>query len=189
MLTTLARHLGVGRSAMSIANIAKLVRGGYVRRERAEQDRRAVHLTLTTAGVRFTEQNKVLDKDLVRELFRADAPERTGRGAEWLGAHVAACQCSCGATGQGTRAMKVAVIVIGGPPIVALADLCRGCLAAAVAPGVAQCPVSSTTRAAVCAHRGSTRLAARCYLVRDLDRRHRPTLDARDHSRRQHHRL
>ena len=40
MLTTLARHLGVGRSAMSIA-IAKLVRGGYVRRERAEQDRRA----------------------------------------------------------------------------------------------------------------------------------------------------
>jgi DNA-binding MarR family transcriptional regulator len=72
-LTTLALHLGVGRSAMSIA-IAKLVRGGYVRRERAEKDGRAIHLTLTVAGARITEQNTVLDKDLVRELFRRMRP-------------------------------------------------------------------------------------------------------------------
>ena len=31
-------------------------------------------MTLTTAGVRITEQNKVLDKDLVRELFRRMRP-------------------------------------------------------------------------------------------------------------------
>jgi DNA-binding MarR family transcriptional regulator len=72
-LSTIASHLGIGRSAMSIA-IAKLVRAGYVRRERAEKDGRAIHLTLTAAGVRITEQNTVLDKDLVRELFRMMRP-------------------------------------------------------------------------------------------------------------------
>jgi DNA-binding MarR family transcriptional regulator len=71
-LSTIARHLGIGRSAMSIA-IAKLVRTGYVRRERAEKDGRAIHLTLTAAGVRITEQNTVLDKDLVREQIGRDA--------------------------------------------------------------------------------------------------------------------
>jgi DNA-binding MarR family transcriptional regulator len=58
---------------MSIA-IAKLVRAGYVRRERAEKDGRVIHLTLTAAGVRITEQNTVLDEDLVRELFRMMRP-------------------------------------------------------------------------------------------------------------------
>jgi MarR family transcriptional regulator, organic hydroperoxide resistance regulator len=72
-LSTIARHLGIGCSAMSIA-IAKLVRAGYVRRERAEKDGRAIHLTLTAAGVRITEQNTVLDEDLVRELFRMMRP-------------------------------------------------------------------------------------------------------------------
>jgi DNA-binding MarR family transcriptional regulator len=88
-LTTLARHLGVGRSAMSIA-IAKLVRGGYVRRERAEQDGRAIHLTLTAAGARITEQNTVLDKDLVRELFRRMRPSELDvalNGMELLARH------------------------------------------------------------------------------------------------------
>jgi DNA-binding MarR family transcriptional regulator len=62
---------------MSIA-IAKLVRTGYVRRERAEKDGRAIHLTLTAAGVRITEQNTVLDKDLVREQIGRDAFDRWG---------------------------------------------------------------------------------------------------------------
>jgi MarR family transcriptional regulator, organic hydroperoxide resistance regulator len=72
-LTTLARHLGIGRSAMSIAT-SKLVRGGYVRRVRAEKDGRALQLTLTAAGVRITEQNSVLDQTLVRELFQTMRP-------------------------------------------------------------------------------------------------------------------
>ena len=72
-LSNLAAHLGIGRSAMSIA-VEKLVRGGYVRRVRAANDGRMIQLTLTAAGVRVTEQNSVLDKGLVREVLRLMRP-------------------------------------------------------------------------------------------------------------------
>jgi DNA-binding MarR family transcriptional regulator len=72
-LSNLAAHLGIGRSAMSIA-VAKLMRAGYVRRVRAANDGRMIQLTLTAAGVRVTEQNSVLDKVLVREVFRLMRP-------------------------------------------------------------------------------------------------------------------
>jgi DNA-binding MarR family transcriptional regulator len=66
-LSRLAEHMGVGRSAMSLA-VTKLVRRGYIRRARGA-DRRSVHLTLTRAGARVQEHNTVLDPELVQELF------------------------------------------------------------------------------------------------------------------------
>src|SRR3954469_2130332 len=68
-LSKLAEHMGVGISAMSIM-VARLERGGYVRRKHDAQDRRCVGLTLTRAGARVKEQNTVLDPALVREIFR-----------------------------------------------------------------------------------------------------------------------
>lgn len=68
-LSKLAEHMGVGRSAMSIT-VARLVHGGYIRRSRDVSDARRVSLTLTPAGARVKEQNKIFDPDLVREIFR-----------------------------------------------------------------------------------------------------------------------
>jgi DNA-binding MarR family transcriptional regulator len=68
-LSKLAEHMGVGRSTMSIT-VARLVRGGYIKRSRDNQDARCVRLTLTSAGARVKEQNTILDPELVRELFR-----------------------------------------------------------------------------------------------------------------------
>jgi MarR family transcriptional regulator, organic hydroperoxide resistance regulator len=67
-LSSLAEHMGVGRSAMSI-QVKRLVRRGYIRKRAAQQDDRKLELTLTHAGSRIQEQNTVLDPDLVRELF------------------------------------------------------------------------------------------------------------------------
>jgi DNA-binding MarR family transcriptional regulator len=100
--SVLAGHLGIGRSAMSIA-IAKLVRNGYVRRERSKTDGRSNLLTLTAAGVRMNEQQSVLDKDLLRELFRAIPPsevERALHGIELL------ARCANALMAQRTRARK-----------------------------------------------------------------------------------
>jgi DNA-binding MarR family transcriptional regulator len=68
-LSKLAEHMGVGRSAMSIT-VARLVRGGYIKRSRDVSDARRVGLTLTPAGARVKEQNTILDPDLIREIFR-----------------------------------------------------------------------------------------------------------------------
>ena len=68
-LSHLAEHMGVGRSAMSIA-VARLVRGGYVATSPDKQDARRVSLTLTPAGARVKEQNTILDGELVTAMFR-----------------------------------------------------------------------------------------------------------------------
>lgn len=68
-LSTLAEHLGVTRSTMSIS-IARLVRQGYVAQVRDEKDGRRVRLTLTTAGAKLTEDHSVLDPDLIKAMFR-----------------------------------------------------------------------------------------------------------------------
>lgn len=68
-LSKLAEHMGIGRSAMSIA-VSKLVRGGYIARTRDKSDTRCVGLRLTAKGARVREQNSILDPDLVREMFR-----------------------------------------------------------------------------------------------------------------------
>jgi DNA-binding MarR family transcriptional regulator len=59
-LSKLAEHMGISRSTMSIT-VARLVRGGYITRDRDKNDARCVGLTLTLTGVRVKEQNTVLD--------------------------------------------------------------------------------------------------------------------------------
>src|SRR6516225_12288920 len=54
-LFDLARHMGVTASTMSLT-IDRLVRGGYVVRERSTQDRRRLDLRLTPAGLRIKKQ-------------------------------------------------------------------------------------------------------------------------------------
>jgi DNA-binding MarR family transcriptional regulator len=68
-LSKLAEHMGVSRSTMSIT-VARLVRGGYITRDRDKNDARRVGLTLTLVGARIKEQNTVLEPELMREMFR-----------------------------------------------------------------------------------------------------------------------
>ncbi len=68
-LSSLAEHLGVGRSAMSI-QVKKLVSNGYVRRRAVPGEARKTGLILTEAGNRITKQNTVLDPDRVKAMFR-----------------------------------------------------------------------------------------------------------------------
>jgi MarR family transcriptional regulator, organic hydroperoxide resistance regulator len=68
-LSKLAEHIGVSRSTMSIT-VDRLVRHGYILRQRDENDARCVGLLLTPAGARVKEQNSVLDPELMRQMFR-----------------------------------------------------------------------------------------------------------------------
>jgi DNA-binding MarR family transcriptional regulator len=67
-LSKLAEHMGVSRSTMSIT-VTRLVRRGYVARRRNGNDARSVGLTLTASGVSVTEENTLLEPDLLREMF------------------------------------------------------------------------------------------------------------------------
>jgi DNA-binding MarR family transcriptional regulator len=85
-LFDLARHMGVTASTMSIT-IDRLVRGGYVVRERSDEDRRRLDLRLTPSGLRIKKQQKVLEPELVAAvLARLDQRRRTQalRGLELL---------------------------------------------------------------------------------------------------------
>jgi len=85
-LSKLAEHMGVGRSAMSIS-VARLVRAGYVARRQDAQDRRSIGLTLTAAGRRIQEENTVLNRQFVRQMFKLMEPaeaERALAGMESL---------------------------------------------------------------------------------------------------------
>ena len=86
-LSQLASHLGVTVSTMSIA-VDRLVRQGYVVRDRAESDARVRHVRLTTAGERLRAAQKVLEPQLVRAMLSRLSPaERRDalRGLELLG--------------------------------------------------------------------------------------------------------
>jgi len=75
-------------STMSIA-VDRLVRQGYVVRDRAESDARVRHVRLTAAGERLRAAQKVLDPRLVRAMLsRLPTAERRDalRGLELLGA-------------------------------------------------------------------------------------------------------
>ena len=88
-LSKLAEHLGVGRSTMSIT-VARLVRGGYITRDRDKSDGRCVGLTLTPDGARVKEQNTILEPELVREMFRtmrAGELETALQGIECIAKH------------------------------------------------------------------------------------------------------
>jgi len=86
-LSQLASHMGVTVSTMSIA-VDRLVRQGYVVRDRAESDARVRHVRLTTAGERLRATQKVLEPRLVRAMLSRLSPaERRDalRGLELLG--------------------------------------------------------------------------------------------------------
>lgn len=85
-VSRLAEHMGVGRSTMSII-VGKLVRQGFIARERNRKDRRTAGLRLTRAGMRIKEQNSILDPDLMREMFGLMRPhelESALQGVECL---------------------------------------------------------------------------------------------------------
>jgi DNA-binding MarR family transcriptional regulator len=85
-LLDLARHMGVTPSTMSL-NVERLVRRGYVSRERAAEDGRRLKLRITPAGVRLREAKSVLDPARVRGLLaRLSAEERDAgiRGLQLL---------------------------------------------------------------------------------------------------------
>ena len=87
-LSQLATHMGVTVSTMSIA-VDRLVRQGYVVRDRAESDARVRHVRLTPAGERLRTAQKVLASRLVRAMLTRLSPSdrRTAlRGLELLGA-------------------------------------------------------------------------------------------------------
>ena len=87
-LSQLASHMGVTVSTMSIA-VDRLVRQGYVVRDRAESDGRVRHVRLTAAGERLRAAQKVLDARLVRAMLSRLSPaDRRDalRGLELLGA-------------------------------------------------------------------------------------------------------
>jgi DNA-binding MarR family transcriptional regulator len=76
-MLTLARHLGVTASTMSLT-VDRLVRAGYVTRDRDTDDGRKVALRLTKDGVRMKERNSVLDRDLVAAMLsRMKARDRS----------------------------------------------------------------------------------------------------------------
>ena len=82
-LVDLARHMGVTASTMSLA-IDRLEAGGYVTRERGQEDKRRVELRLTPAGVRIKRQRKVLEPELVAAMLARLDPAHRRRALEGL---------------------------------------------------------------------------------------------------------
>jgi MarR family transcriptional regulator, organic hydroperoxide resistance regulator len=76
-LQDLAKHMGVTSSTMSL-HVERLVRRGYVRRERSTGDGRRLNLRISRAGVRVREAKSVLDPARVRSvLARLTSEEQT----------------------------------------------------------------------------------------------------------------
>ena len=82
-LLDLAKHMGVTPSTMSL-NIERLVRRGYVSRERAAEDGRRLKLRITPAGMRLREAKSVLDPGRVRALLARLTPEQLEAGIHGL---------------------------------------------------------------------------------------------------------
>jgi len=82
-LLDLAKHMGVTASTMSL-QIEKLVRRGYVLRERDARDARRLKLRISQAGVRVREAKSVLDPARVRALLARLTPEERDAGIAGL---------------------------------------------------------------------------------------------------------
>jgi MarR family transcriptional regulator, organic hydroperoxide resistance regulator len=85
-LLDLARHMGVTPSTMSL-HVERMVRRGYVLRERDSKDARRLRLQISAAGARIREANSVLDPGRVRAMLnRLSAVDREAalRGLELL---------------------------------------------------------------------------------------------------------
>lgn len=75
-LYDLAMHMGVTPSTMSIS-INRVVKLGYVQREKDKKDARKINLTLTTAGNEIKQSKSVLDPERVGGVLnRLNATER-----------------------------------------------------------------------------------------------------------------
>jgi DNA-binding MarR family transcriptional regulator len=85
-LSSLAEHMGVGNSSMSIL-VARLVRARAIAQRRDPTDARRTSLTLTPAGARIKANHSVLDPHLLRKMLALmPAPELQSslRGLESL---------------------------------------------------------------------------------------------------------
>lgn len=67
-LLDLAAHMGVTPSTMSL-HVERLVRQGYIRRDRDASDGRRLNLRITSAGLCVREANSVLDEKRVRSML------------------------------------------------------------------------------------------------------------------------
>ena len=82
-LMTLAKHMGVTASTMSLT-VDRLARGGHVVREKDPKDGRRVCLRLTPAGLRIKNMQKVLDPELVRAMLAELSSEDREAGLRGL---------------------------------------------------------------------------------------------------------
>jgi DNA-binding MarR family transcriptional regulator len=82
-LLVLAGHLGVTASTMSLT-VDRLVRGGYVTRDRDALDARKVAVRLTKDGARIKERKSVLDRELVAAMLGRMKPRDRTAGLAGL---------------------------------------------------------------------------------------------------------
>jgi len=82
-MLTLAGHMGVTASTMSLT-VDRLVRAGYVTRDRDTFDARKVALRLTKDGARLKERKSVLDRDLVAAMLGRMKPRDRSAGLDGL---------------------------------------------------------------------------------------------------------
>jgi DNA-binding MarR family transcriptional regulator len=82
-MLTLAGHMGVTASTMSLT-IDRLVRAGYVTRDRDVADARKVALRLTKDGARLKERKSVLDRGLVAAMLGRMKPKDRSAGLAGL---------------------------------------------------------------------------------------------------------
>ncbi len=82
-LATLAAHMGVTMSTMSLT-VDRLVRAGYVTRSRDSQDGRRIGLRLTRPGVVLKSQKTVLDPERVEDMLAQLSPSESERAVEGL---------------------------------------------------------------------------------------------------------
>lgn len=67
-LFDLAMHMGVTPSTMSIS-VERIVKLGYVKRQKDKKDARKINLTLTSQGFKIKESKSVLDPYLVQAVL------------------------------------------------------------------------------------------------------------------------
>ena len=83
-LQELALHLGVTPSTMSIT-VERLVKLGYINRERDKKDSRKVKLLLTPQGARIKRSKSVLDPKLVSAVLSRLTKEEKASALKGLG--------------------------------------------------------------------------------------------------------
>jgi DNA-binding MarR family transcriptional regulator len=82
-LLMLAAHMGVTASTMSLT-VDRLVRAGYVTRDRDAVDARKIALRLTKDGARVKERKSVLDRNLVAAMLGRMKPRDRAAGLAGL---------------------------------------------------------------------------------------------------------